>query len=914
MSIRNLDALFTPSSIALIGASNRPGSVGAVLAKNLFEGGFAGPVMTVNPHETAIRSTLNYRSVAKLPIAPDLAVICTPPDTVVELVRELGERGCRAAVVITAGFGEGNQAEGQALKQAVLDAARPYLMRIVGPNCLGIMAPHAGVNASFAHVAPVPGHLAFVTQSGAVATSVLDWATSRGIGFSHLASLGAMSDVDFGDMLYYLALDPHTHAILLYVEAVSEARKFLSAARMASRNKPVVVVKAGRSDDGARAAMSHTGAMAGADAVYDAAFRRAGMLRVQTLDELFQAVGTLASGVRIKGDRLAVLTNGGGIGVLAVDELAEGNGRLATLSPETLAHLNTRLPATWSHNNPVDILGDASGERYVVALEALIEADDADAILIINCPTAVADSFEAAQAVINTLGTRHLPVLSCWLGEAAGAKARRLFSDRHLPFYDTPEQAVQAFGHLWQYHRNHELLMETPPAVTDLPEDAPARANAIIDAVLAEGREVLTEPEAGALLEAFGLPVVPARQARDAEEAATFAAELGFPAVVKILSKDISHKSDVGGVQIDLTSADAVRRATEDMLARVRESSPEARIDGVNVQPMIHRPGAVELIIGVAEDPIFGPVILFGQGGTAVEVIGDRVIGLPPLNPLLAREMIERTRVSRLLEGYRDRPAVDIEAIVLALIKLSQLVVSLPRVVSLDINPLLADSGGVIALDARVVVRDAARPRTPMTIRPYPRELAHDIVTRAGQHYRLRPIRPEDEDALVEMLRRSDRHDIRLRFFAAIQRFDHAFAARLTQLDYDREMAFVATPQAADSILGAVHLIADPDRERAEFAVMVRSDMKQSGLGYCLMQAILDHARRAGIARVEGEVLLENGAMRRMARELGFLEGFREPGADSVAISLALAPSAGRVLDSAPALASDPVAPPARPE
>jgi len=888
VSIRNLDALFTPSSIALIGASNRPDSVGAVLAKNLYEGGFAGPVMTVNPHETAIRSTLNYRSVAELPIAPDLAVICTPPNTVVELVSELGERGCRAAVVITAGFGEGNHAEGQALKQAVLDAARPHQMRIIGPNCLGIMAPHAGINASFAHVAPTPGNLAFVTQSGAVATSVLDWAVNRGIGFSHMSSLGAMSDVDFGDMLYYLALDPHTHAILLYVEAVSEARKFLSAARMASRNKPVVVVKAGRSDDGARAALSHTGAMAGADAVYDAAFRRAGMLRVKTLDELFQAVGTLASGVRVKGDRLAVLTNGGGIGVLAVDELAEGNGRLAELSPETLAHLDTRLPATWSHGNPVDILGDAPGERYVVALEALIEADDADAILIINCPTAVADSFGAAQTVINTLHTRHLPVLSCWLGEAAGAEARRLFADRRLPFYDTPEQAVQAFGHLWQYHRNHELLMETPPAVTDLPEDAPAKANAIIDAVLNEGRDVLTEPEASALLAAFGVPVVPARQARDGEEAARLAAELGFPAVVKILSKDISHKSDVGGVKIDLTSSEAVSRATEDMLARVRQSSPEARIEGVNVQPMISRPGAFELILGVAEDPIFGPVILFGQGGTGVEVIGDRVIGLPPLNPLLAREMIERTRVSRLLKGYRDRPAVDIEAIVLALVKLSQLVACLPRVVSLDINPLLADAGGVIALDARVVVRDASKPRAPMTIRPYPRELAHDIVTQSGQHYRLRPIRPEDEDALVEMLRRSDRGDIRLRFFAAIKRFDHAFAARLTQLDYEREMAFVAQPQDADSILGAVHLIAEPNQERAEFAVMVRSDMKQSGLGYCLMQAMLDHAQRMGITWVEGEVMLENDAMRRMARELGFKEQELERGADSVAISLKL--------------------------
>ncbi|MCP1364277.1 acetate--CoA ligase family protein, partial [Halomonas sp. BBD48] len=547
MSIRNLDALFNPSSIALVGASNRPGSIGAVLARNLFEGGFAGPVMAVNPHERAIRSTLNYRSIGELPLPPDLAVIATPPTTVPELVRELGELGCRAAVVITAGFGEGDREEGKRLRQAMLEAARPYLMRIVGPNCLGIMAPHAGVNASFGHVAPRQGHLAFVTQSGAVATSILDWADSRGIGFSHVVSLGGMSDVDFGDMLDYLALDPKTHAILLYVEAISQARKFLSAARMASRTKPVIVVKAGRSDAGAKAALSHTGALAGSDAVYDAAFRRAGMLRVDTLDELFQAVGTLATGVRVKGDRLAILTNGGGIGVLAVDELAEGHGQLATLSDMTVERLNNVLPVAWSRGNPVDILGDAPGKRYADALDILLAEPDADALLVINCPTAVADSLDAARSVTQAITSQRIPVLNCWLGEAAGQQARHLFARHGLPSYETPEQAVRAFAHLWRYRSNQALLMQTPPALTGLDFDRNT-AEAIIDTVLDDGRSLLTEPEATALLAAYGIPTVPAKTARDPDEAAAAAEELGTPVVLKILSRDITHKSDVGGV------------------------------------------------------------------------------------------------------------------------------------------------------------------------------------------------------------------------------------------------------------------------------------------------------------------------------------------------------------------------------
>ena len=870
MSIRNLDALFEPATIALVGASNRPGSVGAVLARNLFEGGFKGPILAVNPHERAIRSTLNYRSVAELPLAPDLAVISTPPQAVPALIDELGARGCRAAVVITAGFGEGDRADGHELMQAMLDAARPHLLRIVGPNCLGFMSPHIGINASFAHLTPHDGDIAFLTQSGAMATSVLDWASARGIGFSHIVSLGSMSDVDFGDLLDYLAMDGKTRAILLYVESVTHARKFMSAARMASRTKPVVVVKAGRSAAGARAALSHTGALAGSDAVYDAAFRRAGMLRVQTSSELFQAVGTLATGIRVRGDRLAILTNGGGLGVLAVDELADVDGRLAVLSDGTIARLNKILPAPWSHANPVDILGDAAGERYAGALEILLQADEADAIFVLNCPTAVADSLDAAQAVVKTLADRHAAVLTCWLGEGAAAEARRLFAEKKLPSFESPEQAVQAFGHLLRYRRNQLLLVQTPPSVSDLISIDHAKADAIIDAVLADNRTILTEPEAKQLLAAFDIPTVESFVAGDPAEAALFSQRIAGPVVLKIVSRDITHKSDVGGVVLNLASPAAVAQAATDMLETIRHKAPDARIDGFNVQPMIRRPGAHELILGVAEDATFGPVILFGQGGIAVEVIGDRAVGLPPLNLVLAHDMIERTRIVRLLRGYRERPAADLDAIALTIVKLSQLVVDLDRVAELDINPLLADANGVIALDARVVVQPRGKKRRPLAIRPYPRELEQEIETQSGRHFLLRPIRPEDEHALTAMLEQSSQEDIRLRFFAPRRQFGHGFSARLTQIDYDREMAFVALEPGATSVLGVVRLLSDPDGDAAEFAIMVRSDMQDAGLGYCLMRVILDYARQRGVGRVFSEVLSENRAMLQMAEQLGF--------------------------------------------
>jgi acetyltransferase len=878
MTTRNLDALFEPKAIALIGASNQPRSVGQVLARNLFEAGFPGPVMAVNPHEQAVRSTLNYRSVAELPVVPDLAVIATPPKTVPGLIAELGQRGCRAAVVVTAGFGEGEAGAGHALQEEMLQAAEPHLMRILGPNCIGFISPAKGINASFVHLTPKAGDLAFVTQSGAIATAVLDWATARGFGFSHVLSLGDMADIDFGDLLDYLALDPATRAILLYVESVRDARKFMSAGRIAARSKPVIVIKSGRSAAGAKAALSHTGALAGADHVYDAAFRRAGMLRVFELRELFEAVATLSSGQTAAGDRLAILTNGGGAGVLATDALEEHGGRLATLSAETMAALDAVLPPTWSRANPVDLIGDASGERYGKALGAVLLDRDTDAILVMNCPTAVADSLDAAKAVVEHLRSRdRMPAFTCWLGETATLESRRLFAENRIPTYETPNEAVRAFMQLVAYRRNQDLLLEAPAAEADLPPPDRKAARAVIETVLAEKRSVLTEPEAKAVLVAYGIPTVLTRTAADPAGARRAAEEIGPPVALKILSPDISHKSDVGGVRLDLDTPEAVENAAREMLVHVGQRMPKARLAGFTVEEMVSRRGAVELLVGVAGDATFGPVILFGQGGTAAELIGDRAVGLPPLNSILAGEMMARTRIARLLGGYRDRPPVDIDAVKATLVKLSQMVVDFAEIAELDINPLIADAAGVLALDARIVVKPAAGKATArLAIQPYPAELAHRITLESGLTALVRAIRPEDKPLLLDLVARSSPEDIRLRFFAPLKTIQSGMAARLSQIDYSREMALVAVATdpdtAKDAVLGVARFIADPNFETAEYAIMVRSDQKGRGLGYELMTELIAYARSRGLKTIHGDVLRENVTMLQMAGELGFVQ------------------------------------------
>ncbi len=893
MTIRNLDVLFDPRSIALIGASARAGSVGSFLAKNLFHTGFEGPIMPVNPKYQAVEGVLTYPDVASLPVVPDLAVIATPPQTIPRFIHELGARGTKAAVVITAGFGEGGDEAGEALKQEMLDAARPHLLRVVGPNCVGILLPPKGINASFAHLSPLPGDIAFATQSGAMITAVADWATPRGIGFSHLLSLGDMSDVDFGDTLDFLATDPGTRAILLYVETVRHARKFMSAARRASRAKPVIVVKSGRSAAGAAAAVSHTGSLAGSDQVYDAAFRRSGMLRVYDLDELFDAVETLAMAQQPEGDRLAILTNGGGIGVLSADALEEQGGRLAELSAETMARLNEALPSTWSHGNPVDIIGDAPPTRYCAALEALLEEPGADGVLVLNVPSAVTSSTDAAFHVAQLAVDQPRCVMTSWVGVETPRDARRIFSEHHIPTYDTPSDAVRAFMQLVRYRRVQQMLTETPPSVaTEFSPDT-ERARAVIRGALADGIDVLTEPQAKELLRAYEIPTVPTRVAADADEAARIAAELGSAVAVKILSPDITHKSDVGGVKLDLATPQAVKEIASEMAARIVAAHPEARIDGFTVSPMVRRPGAYELIVGMVEDVQFGPYVLFGHGGTAVEVIEDTAIALPPLNTNLARDVIRRTRIYRQLRGFRDRPPVDLDAVALTLMKVSQLVVDIPEVVELDINPLLADDFGVLALDARVAVRATDRPASArLAIRPYPKELEQEVEASDGRRFLVRPISPEDEPALVDLFTKLTPEEVRMRFREPLAELPRSMSARLSQLDYDREMGLAlcdrGTAPGGSEIYGVARFWADPDLERAESAIVVRSDVAGLGIGSRLLQQLIDYARLRGIRELYADTLPDNERILKLVEGLGFVRQDSPAGPALVRVTLAL--------------------------
>ena len=874
MSVRNLDKLFQPRSIALIGATPRPGSVGAIIARNLHRAGFAGELTMVNPHHDTIGGSTVYPNVASLPQTPDLGVIVTPPETVPGLVAELGGRGTRAAVIITAGFGELGE-RGRALQQAAFDAAKPYLLRIVGPNCVGIMVPRLGLDATFSHLTAPAGDIAFVSQSGAMITAMLDWAVPRGIGFSYVVSLGDMADVDFGDMLDFLAVDPRTRAILLYAEGVTHGRKFMSAARAAARIKPVLVLKAGRSNAGARAAASHTGVLAGADAVYDAAFRRAGMLRVGNLAELFDAAETLALTHEQVGDRLAILTNGGGAGVLATDALIAAGGQLAALSQATIAELNRLLPVTWSHGNPVDIIGDASGERYGDALTALIGDPKVDAILVLNCPTALAQAEDAARSVIDTVAAtspgalRGRNVITAWLGEHSARAARQLFAEAHIASYETPDSAIGGFMHRVHHRRNQELLMETPPARPDRFEPDFATARRVIATALGAGNSWLDPEEAGAVLAAYGLPLIANYRAGDPRQAAFAAATVGFPVALKILSPDIAHKTDVGGVALNLRNAEEVTQQARTMVERVKTARPEARLDGFLVQSMVRRSGAVELLVGLVEDPVFGPLVAFGQGGTAVELVHDSSLELPPLNALLARRLMARTRVWQLLQGYRGKPPASIDSVVEVLVRLGQLAADHPQIRELDINPLLADSAGVVALDARVRIAPAqSTAAARLAIAPYPQDLETVERLRDGTAIRLRPVRPEDEPLLHDLAAHMNHEDLRLRFFSPVRGLSHAVAARLSQLDYDRELALLA--EHGGMTLGATHFFADPDKLRAEYAIAVRTDWKGRGVGYLLMTHLIEIARRWGIGELVGEVMHENEAMLQMCRELDF--------------------------------------------
>jgi acetyltransferase len=843
-----------------------------MVMRNLIGSGFTGPVWPVNPKHDAVAGHKCFPNARALPEAPDLAVLCTPPATLPGLVDDLGKRGTRAAVVLTAGVAGAKDRRGRSLHELMLDAARPHLLRILGPNCVGLMVPGLGLNASFAHTGAAAGPLAFVSQSGALVTAVLDWANSRGIGFSHFISVGDRLDVDFGDLIDYLGSDPATRAILLYVESVKTPRKFLAAARAASRNKPVIVVKSGRAPEGARAAASHSGVLAGADQVFDAAIRRAGMLRVENLLDLFVAVETLARGQRFDGDRLLIVSNGGGAGVLAADAAALGGARVAELSDATRKALDAVLPPTWSRANPVDIVGDAPVERYVEALKVLGNAPEADAVLFIHAPSAIVAADTIAEACVPVVKSSSKPVLSCWLGAAAVEDARRRFAQAGIASYGTPEEAVRAFVHSVTFRRNQEQLMQAPPSSGEEPPPDRARARGLMRTAVTAGQQWLTEAQTRDLLAAYGIPVVPTRSAASVDAAREAAETIGFPVALKLVSPDISHKSDVRGVALDIDDADELRAMALAILRRAREQRPEARLEGFVVQPMVRRPRAFELIVGVAADPQFGPVIVFGHGGTEVEIVGDRAIALPPLNTTLARELVSRTHIARLLAGYRNRPPADLDAVLRVLVAVSQMVIDLPELAELDINPLLADETGVIAIDARVRIAAAAPGEARLAIRPYPRELEENFAWGDGEML-LRPIRPDDEARHLAFLQRLDPEDIRMRVFSNRREIARSEVARLTQIDYEREMAFIATVPGADGqqeTIGTVRAVTDGDNEQAEFGIIVRSDLKGRGLGALLLKKMVRYCRDRGTASLVGDVLRENAGMLKLARALGF--------------------------------------------
>lgn len=858
MTIRHLDKMFAPRTVAFFGASDKIGSLGKTVTDNLAGAGFGGTVWPVNPHHKEIAGHKCYPDTASLPQAPDLAIIATPPQTVPTLITELGKKGTRAAVVITAGVDE----------QAMLNAAQPFCLRVIGPNCFGLMLPPLGLNGSFAHLNPHKGDLAFLSQSGAIISAVIGWADDQSVGFSHIVSLGNMADVDIGDTLDYLETDSKSRAILMYMEQIKDARKFMSAARAAARIKPVIVIKSGRHAEGAKAAASHTGAMAGADIVYDAAFHRAGLLRVTELEELFDAAEILGRTRPFPGNRLAIVTNGGGAGVMAVDRLIDFGGALAALQPETMAVLNKALPASWSKGDPIDVIGDAGPERYAAALTAALEDKDSDAVLVINCPTALASSAEAAQAVIDTLKKRKNKkvVLTAWLGGEIAQKSRDMLALDNIPAYATPEDAVRGFSYLTGYARLQDELMQTPPDLLPDHGTDPQAARKIIETCLKEKRTLLNEAEAKNVLAAYGIPTVSTVQATTPKDVAARAAEIlkTSPHVaVKILSREITHKSDAGGVALNLASTNDAQKAAEDMSKRLGE-----KIDGFTVQPMIERPNAHELILGVSDDRTFGPVILFGAGGTGAEIIDDKAVGLPPLDFRLARDLIGHTRISKLLKGYRNRPAADLDAIAATLVKLSRLIADLPEVHELDINPLLADENGVIALDARIVVKEAAHAR--LAIRPYPRHWEKKETLSNGKTIMIRPIRPEDEKYYPRFIEKLEPEDIRLRFFQPLRHFSHSFIARLTQIDYARAMAFIAIDPATDEMLGVSRLNSASDYSHAEFAIITRSDHKGQGIGWALMKRLIDYAAAEQIGALAGQILTGNSVMLKMCRDLGF--------------------------------------------
>ncbi|CAN7406293.1 bifunctional acetate--CoA ligase family protein/GNAT family N-acetyltransferase [Caulobacter sp. LjRoot300] len=869
MSLQNLSPLLSPASVAVIGGSDRPGSVGQVIVENLLSGGFAGPVHLVNPRPQSVVGTIWSATITDLPEPPDLAVVAVPAAAVPQVVAELGAAGVKIAAILSAGLTQAN-----GLRQAMLEAARPFGLRIIGPNGLGLLAPHARLNASFARGAPQPGGLALISQSGALVSGVIDWANTRQLGFSGIVSVGDMAEVDLGDLIDLFAADAHTDAILLYVEGVTNAAKFMSAARAAARIKPVIALKAGRNAASGKAVRSHTGALAGAYDVHACAFERAGIVQVETLTDLFDAAAVLRAGRGLAGERLAIVTNGGGAGILALDAMASSGGVLAELGPETLDRLNAVLPADWSHGDPVDLMGDASDERYRLALDAVLADAGVDAVLVMNCPTALSNPGDIARGVAASVVTARgwglsKPVIACWLGDANQDAAGPILSAAGVPMFGAPDAAARAFGHLLAARHAKASLMAAP-ARHDARVGNRSAALDLIQTARSQGRTLLNEVEAKALLNAYGVATVPTRLAATAQDVAGICAELAPPYAVKIVSPQISHKSDVGGVALDLPNAEAASAAAAAMVARIARTCPDAVITGFAVETMIPLRRAHELIVGLAQDATFGPVLMVGAGGKAVEVLKDRALGLPPLDGELAQAMIAKTRVSRLLTGYRDEPQADIGGVAAALEALSAIAVDLPDIVELDINPLRVDAYGVLALDARIVITQDASPTSRLIIQPVPMEWAADLRTRSGLAFHVRPVRPDDTPAVAAFFAQLDAEDLRLRFLSPLRTVDADRLALMTQVDYRRTMTFLAFDADGRTVIATAMLASGADPERAEVAVTVRSDLKGHGLGWTLLDHVLAYARARGIKVVHSLESADHVAALQLERDMGF--------------------------------------------
>ncbi len=867
--------IFEPESVAIIGASERVGSVGAQVLQNLTQSGFGGGIFPVNPNHSRIGGMKCYAELSDIDHPVDLAVIAVPAKTIARVLRQCGEHGVKAAIVLSAGFAEIG-GHGESMQHEIVDIARTYNIPLVGPNCLGIVRPKVGLNVTFAKSEARPGRMALVAQSGAFCTALLDWAETQGFGFSAVASLGATADVGFGKVLDYLAVDHETESILVYVEGISDARSFMSGLRVAARLKPVIVVKSGRNEAGTRAAVSHTGALVGADHVFDAAIQRAGAVRVHSVNELFAAAQLLASGTRVEGPRLAIVTNGGGPGVMAADRAADLGVPMAELGAATIRKLNETLPTHWSHSDPVDILGDAGPDRYRRTTDIVLADKNVDGILTLLTPQAMTDPTACADAVIEVARNYKKPVLACWMGAGLVAQARTRLAQAGVPQFHSPEAGVEAFGYLACYRRNQKALLQAPGPLSERKTPDVEGARLMIENARAQSRRTLSNVEAKAVLRAFHIPTSPSINAANAADALVAAETLGLPVAMKIDSVDITHKSDVGGVRLNIREPRSVRTTFREMVDAVAAVRPDAHIQGVTIEPMQIRPHAREVMIGVIRDPVFGPVISFGAGGTSVEIFADSRVALPPLNDYLSNQLIEGTRAAKFLKHFRNLPAVDFQQLKDVLKRISEITCELPEILEMDINPLLVDEHGVIAADARIVV--AGRPTGTtryghMAIHPYPNELVSHWQLPDGLDVVIRPIRPEDaqtEQAFVTNLSPESKY---FRFMQSLDKLTPMMLARFTQIDYDREMALIAvvkedTPEA--KILGVARYVANPDNQSCEFALTVADDLQRHGIGRELMRRLMAIARDRNIEIMEGEVLSNNSKMLSLCRTLGF--------------------------------------------